>query len=684
MIRSSRVLGLAAILLLAAFVAGCGTKVDESSTTNISGIDPKNFDTTVSPCDNFYEYANGTWLVNNPVPPEYGSWGTMHEIYERGNAIQKEILDDVAKGHHEPGSIKQKIGDFVASGMDTDAINALGVKPLEADFAKIDAIADVPQLCQVISDYQAEGLGFLFDTDALEDLMNSSMTNLYATQGGLGLPEKGYYTRDNEESKTLRKQYVEHIANMFKLLGDDSTTAADNAAKVMAVETRLAETSYNNVELRNYPEWYRVKTVDELYKTCPNFDWKTYLQALGLSDLQKVSFGPERFFEGASKALVELPLDNWKQYLRWNLIRSNSFYVGEDFDAESFRFYGTILGGSQERRERWKRVLGQTNAVMGEALGQLFVERAFPPESKRRAVEMVANLKTAVRERLTNLDWMSDETRAKALAKLDAFTEKIGYPDKWRDFSGLDVGKKPFIENVRAGRKFEMAFNLAKVGKAPDPTEWGYHPQTVNAGYNPLKNEILFPAGILQPPMFDGTVDDAVNYGAMGAVIGHEMLHAFDDSGSRFDADGNMVNWWTDEDRAKFEAKTAQLVEQFNNFIAIDSLHVNGELTLGENIADLGGIRVAYRALQMASEGKEDPMIDGFTREQRFFLSYAQAWRANTTDEALKLRVQSDEHSPRLFRVLGPLSSLDEFQEAFGCSDDSPMMRPRADRIHIW
>lgn len=684
MFSATRIFGALFILTFAGLLAGCGTRVDETSTTNVRGIDPKNFDTTVSPCTDFYQYANGGWVAHNPVPAEYGSWGTMHEVYERGNETLQTILDEVAAGRHQPGSVEQKLGDFVASGMDTAAINATGVTPLQADFAKINSIGDVPQLCRVISEYHAEGVGMLFDTDALEDLMNSSMVNLYATQGGLGLPEQGYYVRQDEESDTLRKQYVEHIANMFKLLGDDEATATANAAKVLALETRLAESSYNNVEIRNYPEWYRVKTVAQLYETAPNFDWNTYLTVLGHPEVKQVSFGPERFFEGVSKALVEVPLDDWKQYLRWNLISANAFYVGEKFDAENFRFYGNILGGSQERRERWKRVLSQTDAVMGEALGQIFVQRTFPPESKERAVAMVANLKTAVHERLENLAWMTPETKAKAIAKLDALGEKIGYPDKWRDYTDLQVGKKSFIENIRAGRQFAVDYSLSKVGKAPDPDEWSMNPQTVNAGYSPLKNEIVFPAGILQPPYFDGEIDDAVNYGAMGAVIGHEMLHAFDDAGSRFDADGNMVNWWTDEDRAKFEEKTGQLVKQFNDYIAIDSLHVNGELTLGENIADLGGLRVAFRALQIAREGKKDPMVDGFTQEQRFFLSFAQCWRSNSTDEAMKLRVQSDEHSPRHLRVLGPLSNMDEFEQAFGCSEDSPMMRPVADRIHIW
>jgi putative endopeptidase len=436
--------------------------------------------------------------------------------------------------------------------------------------------------------------------------------------------------------------------------------------------------------MRNYPAWYRVKGVDEMAALTPNFDWSKHLATLGLPDVAMISMGPEQFFEGMTTALTELPLDNWKQYVRWQLLSSNSFYVGEEFDKENFRFYGTILGGTKERRDRWKRVLGQVNTFMGEALGQLYVERTFPAESKTMALEMVTNLKTALRERLNNLEWMSDETKAKTLAKLEAFNQKIGYPDKWRDYSGLDIGQKSFVENAQAGRRFAKEFELSKVGEAPDPTQWEMSPQTVNAYYNPVKNEIVFPAGILQPPYFDGTIDHAVNYGAMGAIIGHEMLHGFDDGGSRFDKDGNMVNWWTDDDLKKFAERTAELVAQFSAYVVADSLHVNGELTLSENIADLGGLRVAYRALQIANEGIADPMIDGLTQEQRFFLSYVQAWRQNTTEEAVKLQVQSDSHSPNRLRAIAPLSNMDEFQDAFGCSDDDPVMRPRDERIQIW
>jgi putative endopeptidase len=452
----------------------------------------------------------------------------------------------------------------------------------------------------------------------------------------------------------------------------------------MNVEMELALVSFDQVQLQDYPSWYRVKTIDEVYGHTPNFNWRGLMRTLGLDHIEQVSFGPESYFDGMSRLLTELPLDAWKQYIRWRLISSWAFYAGEEIDAESFRFYGTVLGGSQERQERWKRVLGPINAFMGEAMGQLYVKKAFPPATKARALEMVKNLKIALRERLTNLTWMSDETKKSALKKLEAFGQKIGYPDKWRDFSGLETGQKTFFENGRAGARFSTAYALSKVGHPPDPAEWITNPQTTNAFYHPLKNEIFFPAGFLQPPFFDGEIDDAVNYGGVGMAIGHEMLHGFDNSGSRFDADGNMVNWWTDEDRELFEERTARLVEMFGAYTVADSLHVNGQLTLGENIADLGGLRIAYRALQIAREGKEDPMIDGLTQEQRFFLAYAQIWRENTTPEAIKLQVQSDPHPPAMYRVIGPLTNLKEFADAWGCKPGDKMVRKPEDRIKVW
>jgi len=684
MLRITTGLTALAVLMVVALV-GCGqVETTERIEPVARGIDQANFDTTYQPCQDFYQYANGNWLKNNPVPEEYGSWSLMHEVYENNNDIQKKIVNDDALQSAPEGSIAQKITDLYRGALDTVAIDAAGLAPLEGDFEKIAAIASIKDLQDVITAYHVEGINMLFDLTAMQDLVNSEQVMLYITQGGLGLPDRDYYTRDGEADITLRGQYVDHVAAMFVLLGDDKASARLQAESILAIETQLAEKSLTNVESRDLANWHKINTIDEANGVTPNLSWGEYLAELGLQELESFSLAPNKFFVEMNKMFEDVSLDDWKNYLRWHLVNISTPYMPMEFDRQDFAFNGVILGGRKEQQDRWKRALTRVNTFLGEGLGKLYVERVFPPESKTKALEMINNLKTALGARLSNLEWMSDETKVKALEKLDAFGQKIGYPDKWRDYSSLKIDKGYHIDNIRRGRAFEMRRNLDKIGKPVDPTEWGMTPQTSNAYYTPLKNEIVFPAGMLQPPYFDGEIDDAVNYGAMGAVMGHEMLHGFDDKGSHFNKDGNMEDWWTDEDRAKFEERTAMLVKQFNDYIAVDDLHVNGELTLGENIADMGGLRVAYDALQLASAGKEDPVIDGLTRDQRFFLSFAQIWRANTTTEALKLRVQSDPHSPRHLRVLGPLSNMDEFAAAFGCEGAGDMMRPAEERIKIW
>jgi len=684
MINKKRILGALTLLALVAIAVGCGTRVDEAGTTNVHGIDPKNFDTTCLPCDDFYQYANGAWLVNNPIPAEYSSWSISHEIYERNNVLLREILEDAADQNADRGTVAQKIGDFYETALDTIKIEAQGAAPLEADLARIEALASVDDLRAIIADFHLAGVSVLFDADIDQDLTNNTEIIFYATQGGLGLPDRDYYTREDDESVTLRDQYVEHLTNMFMLLGDDSTQAATEAAAVMAMETRLAEVSLTNVETRDPMNWYSMKSLDEAARITPNFVWADFFAGLGTPTLAGFSIGPEKFFKEADAVLTDVPLDDWKSYLRWNLVTSSAPYLNADFVNEDFRFYSTTLRGTEELRPRWKRALSTINFRMGEALGQLYVERAFPPEAKGKALEMVNNLQSALRTRLENLEWMSDETKALAIAKLETFTPKIGYPDKWRDYSTLEIETDSYLANVRRARAFEIQRQINKIGKPVDPTEWYMPPQMVNAYYNPLQNEIVFPAGVLQPPFFDPDIDDAVNYGAMGSVIGHEMLHGFDDQGSRFDADGNMKNWWTEADREKFTASTDRLIDQFNGYEVLDSVFINGELTLGENIADLGGLRVSFNALQLASEGKADPMVDGMTQTQRFFHSWAQGWRNNQRDEGLKLQVNTDPHSPAKYRVIGPFSNMAEFAEAFGCNEGDGMVRPADERIQIW
>ena len=674
------VLGFAGAL----FISSCG-QTTTKATTNIHGIDPANFDTTVAPCTDFYEYANGTWLKNNPIPAEYSSWSISHEIYERNTAIIRTILEESAANTSAPkGTVEQQIGDFYYSAMDTMNLEKLGFEPLKKDFQMVDAIASTEQLQDAIALNQTRGISSLFDIGSDQDMMDNTKVILYATQGGLSLPDRDYYTRDDSESVKLREQFVEHVGNMFKLTGVDAATANHYGQTVLALETRLAKASLTSVELRNPMSWYNIQTIAQASKQTPNFGWNRYLKNVGLDKVESFSFAQPKFFKEMNNMIKDLPLDQWKVYLKWHILTSAADCLSSDFDKEDFHFYSTILYGTEEMRARWKRISSKANRLLGEAVGQLYVKKAFPAASKERALTMVRNLQASLKDRIEKLAWMTDATKEKALEKLAAMTPKIGYPDKWIDYSTLAVNRDSYLDNIRAARAFGVHRDLDKIGKPVDNTEWGMAPQTVNAYYNPLKNEIVFPAGILQPPLFDGTIDDAINYGAMGAIIGHEMTHGFDDEGRKFDAIGNYNDWWTEQDAEAFRASTAKIVAQFNEFIAVDSLHVNGELTLGENIADLGGITVAYYALQKALDGKPEKQIDGFTQDQRFFLSFAQAWRTNDRPEALKVQVQTDPHSPANFRVIGPLSNMPEFKKAFGCSDGDEMVRSGDDQVSIW
>jgi len=471
---------------------------------------------------------------------------------------------------------------------------------------------------------------------------------------------------------------------MLQLMGDSAEQADKAALRILELETGLAKASLTNVELRDPANYYNIETLKSADEATPNFSWSRYFERLGLGGMENFSYAQPNFFAEMNRLLGEQDLDTWKAYLRWNLINSFSPYLSEAFVNQDFEFYGKTLRGTEELQPRWKRVVARTSSSLGEALGQVYVERAFPVQTKSRADKMIEDLQATVGTRIQGLDWMSDETRTQALAKLAAFTSKVGYPVKWRDYSKLDVERESYVANVRAANAFEMRRNLDKIGQPIDRDEWGMSPQTVNAYYSPVMNEIVFPAAIMQPPMFDGEADDAINYGAMGSVIGHELMHGFDDKGSQFNAEGNMVNWWTDEDRERFEERTKILVEQFGGFVAVDDLHVNGELTLGENIGDLAGLTMAFYALQTALEGNNPGEIDGFTPEQRFFLSWAQGWRKSYRPEALKLQVNTDPHSPAKFRVNGPLANMPEFAVAFGCKEGDPMALPADQRAEIW
>ena len=657
-------------------------------------LDLSSIEARVSPGDDFYQYANGAWLARNPIPPEFSIWGGFVELAERNRAILREILEKTAQADSlakaEPGSIQQKLGDFYASGMDEATVNREGIRPLQTELRRINQLQDKAEFASEVADLHTKGLDPVFNLDGDLDEKDSSKQIAILTQGGLGLPDRYYYLNTDDRSKDIRAQYLVHLGKMFELMGEPEEAAGEDAQVVMSLETEMAKVSKTRVELRDPETNYHRMSLSELEKSAPQFDWETYFHTLGLGteELAVIDAKQPDFLSAVSKLTQEVPLDRWKTYLRWHLIHAAAPDLSQPFVDENFRFYRQVLTGAKQDRPRWKRVLDQVDANLGEALGELYVEKTFPPAAKRRALAMVNDLKIALRQKLEALDWMGDETKKEALAKLSAMGVKIGYPDKWRDYDKLEIKRQSYVLNVFAGQTFEMKRHLARIGKPVDPAEWGMSPQTVNAYYSHSRNEVVFPAGILQPPFFFQDADDAVNYGGIGAVIGHEMTHGFDDSGRHFDARGNLRDWWTAEDAKRFLERGRKIVSQFDSYVAIDSVRVNGRLTEGENIADLGGVKTALSALESAlsrqTMEEREKKIDGLTQEQRFFLSYAQIWRSNVRPEYLRLVLNVDPHSPAPFRVNGPLSNLPEFAKAFGISEPSPMIRPADERVQIW
>jgi len=657
-------------------------------------LDLSSIEARVSPGDDFYQYANGAWLARNPIPPEFSIWGGFVELAERNRAILREILEKTAQADSlakaEPGSIQQKLGDFYASGMDEATVNREGIRPLQTELRRINQLQDKAEFASEVADLHTKGLDPVFNLDGDLDEKDSSKQIAILTQGGLGLPDRYYYLNTDDRSKDIRAQYLVHLGKMFELMGEPEEAAGEDAQVVMSLETEMAKVSKTRVELRDPETNYHRMSLSELEKSAPQFDWETYFHTLGLGteELAVIDVKQPDFLSAVSKLTQEVPLDRWKTYLRWHLIHAAAPDLSQPFVDENFRFYRQVLTGAKQDRPRWKRVLDQVDANLGEALGELYVEKTFPPAAKRRALAMVNDLKIALRQKLEALDWMGDETKKEALAKLSAMGVKIGYPDKWRDYDKLEIKRQSYVLNVFAGQTFEMKRHLARIGKPVDPAEWGMSPQTVNAYYSHSRNEVVFPAGILQPPFFFQDADDAVNYGGIGAVIGHEMTHGFDDSGRHFDARGNLRDWWTAEDAKRFLERGRKIVSQFDSYVAIDSVRVNGRLTEGENIADLGGVKTALSALESAlsrqTMEEREKKIDGLTQEQRFFLSYAQIWRSNVRPEYLRLVLNVDPHSPAPFRVNGPLSNLPEFAKAFGISEPSPMIRPADERVQIW
>ncbi len=681
---------LAGLLAAAPAAAQQTASVPSAAPAASKAIDRANLDTTCAACSDFYTFANGGWLKRTTIPAKYGEWGAFDQLQDQNETIVRQIVEeaaaDVKSGKAKAPSNQFKVGAFFAACMDTAAIEALGTKPIAESMARIAAIksaADLPAALTALE--KSDGLA-PFGVGAGQDLKNADRIIASAGQGGLSLPEKTYYISQDTSKQHIREKFEKHVAAMFKIDGESDAAASAHAKTVLAVETKIAEVSMDRVTMRNPDSTYHVMTVAQFDSIAPHMKWGTFLTTMGAPvDLHTINVSQPAFFHAVDGFLTSIPVEDWKTLLRWRLLNTSATRLPKRFADEDFAFR-KLFTGQKERLPRWQTCERNTDGALGEAVGQEYVARTFTPAAKARAKAIVDNMVSVLHDQIGQLDWMSDSTKAQAVAKLDAFTRKIGYPDKWRDYSTLDVKAGDYAGNYKRLTVWSTARNWAKVGKPIDRSEWTMTPPEVNAYYNPLWNEIVFPAGILQPPFYDPNADDGVNYGAMGAVIGHEMSHGFDDQGRRFDAKGNLRDWWTKADADKYDAQAKRVVDQFDAYTIVDSTtHVNGKLTLGENIGDLGGLKIAYLALERSLKEHGRPgNIDGFTPEQRFFLGWAQVWRTLQSDEGAKAQVNVDPHAPAQWRVNGPLSNMPEFKAAWGCKNGDAMVRPDSLRARIW
>lgn len=648
------------------------------------GFDPANLDTKCKPCEDFNQFANGGWVAKTPIPGAYPAWDTFNEVHKQNQDRMRTILEQAgANSKAAKGSTEQQIGDFYASGMDLEKIEAAGTKPLQPELKRIDGIRNADDLLTTFAHFQAIGVTTPFKFGSDVDLKDSSKVIAGVNQSGLGLPNRDYYTKTDEKSVKTREEYVKHVAKMLELIGEDPASTTEKAKTILAIETKLAEKSMTPVQLRDPNAVYHLMTQEEFQKLTPSIQWKNFFQVVNPPKFTQVNVAQPEFMQAVNGFMTDISINDWKTYLRWHLVDSTASYLSAKFVDQNFEFNNKYLSGAKEQQPRWIKVVSATHKYLGEAVGQEFVRKHFSPESKKRVLEILKNISGALSDRIDTLSWMSPETKKQAQEKLATITPKIGYPDKWRDFSSLTITRDSYAANVMAARQFEYKRDLAKIGKPIDKTEWFSPPQEVNAYYNPLFNEIVFMAGILQPPFFDPNADDAINYGGIGAVIGHEIIHGFDDSGRQFDKEGNLKDWWTKTDETSFVERAGCIEKQFSAYEVEKGVNVNGQLVLGESIADLGGLNLAYNAFQKSLAGKPRPKdIDGFTPEQRFFLGWAQVWRANSRPEFLRLQVSTDEHPPAKFRINGPLSNMPAFAKAFGCQANQPMVR--GEGCEIW
>ena len=676
-------------ILMIALLQGCNSNVKKTTETTkkYPAFDVQNMDTTIKPGNDFFAYTNGKWLKNNPIPSDKNSKDAFDELFERNREnIRGIIIDASTEKEVVPGSNKQKIGTFFKSGMDTAKIGEQGIKTLKVFFDKIESIKTIDDVQLTGAFFQSYSINPFFYLFSNQDSKNSNNVIAQCYQAGLGLPERDYYFNNDESTKKIREKYLIHLTKMFELMKDDPAVAEKNAKTVMGIETQLAKASFTNVENQDPQKTYNKFDVGGLNKLSPNIKWAAYFKQTGYPDLKEINIYQPGFFKELGNMMKSVSVNDWKTFLRWQLINSTASYLSKDFENQNFDFYYTTLSGQEKMEPRWKLVLDATSGSLGEAIGQLYVEKYFPPIAKERMTALVMNLKTSLKQRIENLVWMGPQTKQEALAKLDNMRVKVGYPNKWRDYSSLEITPDSYVINILNSQAFQFKHTMDKVGKPVDREEWGMTPQTVNAGYYPNKNEIVFPAGILQPPFFNLDADDAVNYGSIGMVIGHEMTHGFDNQGRQFDKDGNLRDWWTKDDSKAFEDRAAILIDQYNHFEVLDSAFVNGKLTLGENIADLGGATISFNAYKLSLAGKETPKpIDGFTDTQRFFLSYGQIWRTNMREAELRKRVKTDEHSPAKVRINGVVYNMPEFYAAFpSVKSGDKLFRPADQRPVIW
>ena len=679
-----------ALLALSNAIMSCGdgSSSDTSAVTAkapIKFIDSANMDLSIQPGDDFFEFANGGWLKNTKIPNDKSRWGSFNQLIEDNNDRLHTILENLAKNTDaKKGSKEQNIRDLYKSGMDTAAINAAGIKPINPILEKIDKIATPEDLIRTVSTLHTQGIDLLYSFYVGPDDKNVEKVVPQFAQSGLGMPTKDYYTKTDAKTTKVRDAYKKYIQQILELSGNSTADAATKASKIFEIEKKLAANSLTPVEMRDPEKLYNKFSIKDLDAKTSTIKWGTLLADLKITGQDTILIAMPHFYNELDKQLSSINIEDWKTYLKFHTVSQVAPFLSSDFENAHFELYSKTMSGVEEKEARWKTITGVIDGAVGDQLGQMYVDQYFKPEAKERMLDLVNNLQSTFKDRIQQLDWMSATTKEKALAKLNSFVKKVGYPDVWKDYSKLTITADNYLQNVLNASAFEYDYQISKLGKAVDKKEWFMTPPTVNAYYNPPFNEIVFPAGILQFPFFDFDADDAVNYGGIGAVIGHEMTHGFDDQGRQYDATGNLVNWWTEEDGKKFDAKAKVVIDQFNSFTVLDTIHVNGELTLGENIADLGGLTIAYEAFKKTKQGQSNDLKDGFTPDQRFFLSWAQIWRSKMRDDAAFQQIQTDPHSPGKWRCNGPLSNFEPFYKAFNVTTTNKMFVAPEKRAAIW